>query len=76
MLITSTEIIYFNAFESSYDESSLNMPADGFILFNVDPGLNSLILEAQSLQGEPQKRVAVKTLISDPQWISVFSHQF
>lgn len=65
-----TDIVYFDRDESS--QEPLSNQGGGFVLFNVDPGLHSLILETQ----HSEQRIAVKTLITDSDFATVFSHSF
>ena len=66
-----TEIVYFNR-ETSSQEPLPYLERGGFVLFNVDPGLQSVILEPL----HAEQKVAIKTVIADSDFVSVFSHDF
>ena len=64
-----TEIVYFDGEASSQTPLS-HLERGGFILFNVEPGLNSVILEPS----HSEQNVVIKTVITDSDFVSVFSH--
>ena len=67
-----TEIVYFDS-ENSSQEPLSDLERGGFVLFNVEPGLHSMILEPSY----SEQSVAVKTVIvTDDRFVSVFSHDF
>ena len=66
-----TDIVYFNRNENS-QEPLPSIQDGGFVLFNVDPGLHSLVLETEHLE----KGRSIKTLITDSDFVTVFSHSF
>ena len=66
-----TEIVYFNREESS-QEPLPDLEQGGFVLFNVDTGLQSIVLEPQN----SIRKAAIKTVIADSDFASVFSHKF
>ena len=66
-----TEIVYFDREESS-QAPLLDLEKGGFILFNVEVGMNSVILEPS----HSEQNVVIKTVITDSDFVSVFSHDF
>ena len=67
-----TEIVYFDS-ENSSQKPLSDLERGGFVLFNVEPGLHSMILEPSY----SEQSVAVKTVIvTDDSFVSVFSHDF
>ena len=65
-----TEIVYFDR-EGSSQEPLPGLEVGGFVLFNIEPGLNSVLLQPLS---EPS--VAIKTVVTDRNFVGVFSHDF
>ena len=68
-----TEIVYFDSYtRETSQEPLLDLERGGFILFNVEPGLRSVHLSPS----HSQQSVAIKTVIADSDFVSVFSHDF
>ena len=67
------DLVYFDEYESSQNhEDFLNTKQGGFIIFNVDPGVQSLVLAPNTSPDQ----VAMKTLVTDSGRVTVFTHSF
>ena len=73
MLMITQKTVYFDRDTGETSQKPIpDLERGGFIVFNVETGLRSVHLRpSHSEQG-----VAVKTIITDSDFVSVFSHDF